>query len=161
MLRDPHTDPATTHDLARRLGAPAQPDVVDALTVWADHPDRESEHWQSVASALTFTGHPSAPARLQAALDLDPLSQATTPETLTRWRMAAQILLYCPALPKLWPLVQKRLNNEVLARSYIDQLGQRPVRHYTQPHQLAGLTEEALAELYLALARHAPAETLD
>ncbi|WP_028961289.1 hypothetical protein [Streptomyces sp. UNC401CLCol] len=161
VLRDTHTNAATTHDLARRFGAPTQPDVVDALTDWADHPDRALEHWQGVTSALAFTGHPSAPARLQAALDVDPSSPATTPETLTRWLTAAQILLHCPALPKLWPLVHKRLNNEALAQAYIGQLGQRPVHHYTQPHQLASLTEEALAELYLSLARHVPAETLD
>lgn len=161
VLRDPHTDAATTHDLARRLGAHTQQDAVDALAVWADHPDRDPEHWQGVTSALAFTGHPSAYARLQATLDLDPSNSAMTPETLTRWLMAAQILVYCPALPKLWPLVHKHLHNEILARSYIDQLGQRPVHHYTQPHQLADLTEEALAELYLALARHAPAEALD
>ncbi|MCW8121869.1 hypothetical protein [Streptomyces anthocyanicus] len=161
VLRDPHTDADTTHDLARRLSVHTQTDAVDALTVWADHPDRVPEHWQGVTSALAFTGHPSAPARLQAALDLDPSHPATTPEALTRWLMAAQILLHCPALPKLWPLVHKRLNNEVLARAYIDQLGQRIVHHYTQPHQLAGLAEEALAELYLVLARHVTAETLD
>ncbi|MGW0875278.1 NACHT domain-containing protein [Streptomyces sp. NPDC002740] len=161
VLRDTHTDAATTHDLARRLGALTQPDVVDALTVWADHPDRDLEHWQGVTSALAFIGHPSAPACLQAALDLDPSGPATTPETLTRWLMAAQILLHCPALPELWPLVHRRLNNEVLARAYIDQLGQRPVHHYTQPYQLTGLAEEALAELYLVLARHVTAETLD
>ncbi|MEV0581143.1 HEAT repeat domain-containing protein [Streptomyces sp. NPDC050392] len=161
VLRDTHTDAATTHDLARRLGAPTQPDVVDALTVWADHPDRDLPHWQSVTSALAFTGHPSAPARLQAALDLDPSSPATTSETLTRWLVAAQILLHSPALPKLWPLVHKRLHNEVLARAYIGQLGQRPVHHYTKPHQLTGLTEEALAELYLSLAQYVSAETLD
>ncbi|XMN11267.1 hypothetical protein ACK8N7_37260 [Streptomyces griseobrunneus] len=161
VLSDPHTDAATTHDMARHLVAHTQQDAVDALTVWAAHPDRDPEHWQGVTSALAFAGHPSAHAHLQAALDLNPSNPAMTPETLTRWLMAAQILLYCPALPKLWPLVQKRLNVEVLARSYIGQLGQRLVHHYTQPHQLAGLTEEALAELYLALARHAPAEALD
>ncbi|MDH6703005.1 hypothetical protein ABZ682_40945 [Streptomyces griseoviridis] len=161
VLRDTHTDAATTHDLARRLSPHAQDDAVDALTVWADHPDRGIEHWQSVTSALAFTDHASAPGRLQAALDLDPTSPDTTPELLIRWLTAAQVLLYSAALPNLWPLVHKRLNNETLARAYIDQLGQRPVRHYTQPHQLAGLTEEALAELYLALAPHVAAEALD
>ena len=68
------------------------------------------------------------------------ISQSATPittsEPVTRWLTAAQILLYSAALPNLWPLVHKRLNNEVVARAYIDQLGQRPGRHYTQPHQL-------------------------
>ncbi|WP_143670056.1 NACHT domain-containing NTPase [Streptomyces sp. Ag109_G2-15] len=159
VLRCTHTDTATTHDLARGLGAHAQPDVLDALTGWADHPDHGLKHWQSVTSALAFTGHPSGHARLQAALDPDPSGSA--PETQTRWLMAAQILLYCPALPSLWPLVHNRLTDDLIARAYIDQLGQRPVHHSTQPHQLASLTEEVLAELYLSLARHVAAEALD
>ncbi|MFF3326419.1 hypothetical protein [Streptomyces sp. NPDC002889] len=161
VLRDPHTDPATTHDLARSLGAHAQPDVLDALTVWADHPDRNLEHWQSITSALAFTGHPSAPARLQSVLESNPSGPAATPGTLNRWLMAAQILLHCPALPSLWPLVHQRLTDDALAQAYIDRLGQRPALHHTQPHQLASLNEEALAELYLSLARHVAAETLD
>ncbi|MEU9398073.1 hypothetical protein AB0D86_49940 [Streptomyces sp. NPDC048324] len=162
VLRCTHTDTTTTHDLARGLGTiHAQPDILDALTGWADHPDRDLKHWQSITSALAFTGHPSAHARLQAALDPDPSGSGTAPETLTRWLMAAQILLYCPALPSLWPLVRNRLTNDLVARAYVDQLGQRPDQYSTLPHQLGSLTEEALAELYLSLARCVAAEALD
>ncbi|MFJ2008332.1 hypothetical protein [Streptomyces chartreusis] len=161
VLRDPHSDPATTYDLARTLGAHAQPGVLDALTAWADHSDRDLEHWQSVTSALAFAGHPSAPARLQSVLENDPSEPAATPDILHRWLVAAQILLYCPALPSLWPLVHQRLTDDALALAYIDRLGRRLAFHNTQPHQLAALDEEALAELYLSLARHVTAETLD
>ncbi|WP_328842948.1 hypothetical protein [Streptomyces sp. NBC_00258] len=161
VLRDPHTDPVTTHDLARSLGAHAQPDVLDALSDWADHPDRNLEHWQSITGALAFAGHPSAPSRLQSVLESNPSGPAATPDILNRWLMAAQILLHCPALPSLWPLVQQRLTDDALAQAYIDRLSQRPALHYTQSHQLASLNEEALAELYLSLGRHVTAETLD
>ncbi|MFE6699187.1 hypothetical protein [Streptomyces sp. NPDC057718] len=161
VLRDSHTDPATTHDLARSLGAYAQPEALDALNAWADHAERNPEHWQSVTSALAVNGDPCALARLQSVLESDPSGPTATPDTLNRWLMAAQILLHCPALPSLWPLVHQRLTDDGLAQAYIDRLGRPSAPHRDQPHQLANLNEEALAELYLSLARHATTETLD
>ncbi|MFF8574012.1 NACHT domain-containing protein [Streptomyces sp. CA-100214] len=161
ILGAPHTDPATTHDLARALGTQAQPDASEILLTWAESADRSLEHWQSITSALAFTGHPCASSSLRSVLENDPSGRAATPDFLNRWLMAAQMLLYSPHLPDLWPLVHEHLADDRVARAYIDQLGQRPVLHYAQPHQMAGLSEEVLAELYLSLARHVTSETLD
>ncbi|MEU6245806.1 hypothetical protein, partial [Streptomyces sp. NPDC047024] len=62
--------------------------------------------------------------------------------------MAAQMLLHSLFLPDLWPLLHKRLNNDRLAQAFIVGFGQEPV-YCTLSHQLSGLTEEALAGLYL------------
>ncbi|MGW1950866.1 hypothetical protein ACWCRC_42255, partial [Streptomyces sp. NPDC001940] len=152
VLNAPDVDAITTHDLADSLSVHAPPDAINALVVWADHPDRGLDHWQSVTSALAFTEQPTAHARLQAALDCNPSSTDIPPDSLSRWLVAAQMLLHSPLLPDLWPLLYKQLNNDRLAQAFIAHLGQKPV-YYTQPHQLSRLTEEALAELYLCLAR--------
>ncbi|MGW4198858.1 NACHT domain-containing protein [Streptomyces sp. NPDC005004] len=160
VLHAPHVDATTTYDLADSLGVHAPPTVIDALVDWADHPDRGPELWQSITSALAFADQPRGTARLRDALDCDPSRPGTPPATLTRWLMAVQILLHSPALPHLWPLVPKRLNNARLAQACIEQLGERPI-YFTQPHQLSDLDEEALAELYLCFASYTATDVLD
>ncbi|MCC9690160.1 hypothetical protein ACFY83_34750 [Streptomyces althioticus] len=161
ILRADHTDAATTHDLTRAIAVHGPPAALDVLTSWADDPGRSTGQWQSITSALALTRHPKAQTRLRSLLNSDPSNPATTPQARSRWLSAAHILLYSPALPALWPLVHRHLANDTVARDYIDCLGQRLVDHFPHQHQLALLTEEDLAELYLVLARHTAEETLD
>ncbi|NYS17283.1 hypothetical protein HFP43_00360 [Streptomyces sp. SJ1-7] len=161
VLNHDDADTTTTHDLTRLLAVHAPPNVLDELTSWVDQPDRSYDHWQSITSALAFIDHPKAHARLRSALDCDPGCPTTTPQTKSQWLSAAHVLLYSSSLPSLWQLVHKHLVNDAIAQAYIDRLSQPLFDHHTQPHQLATLTEESLAELYLALAGHTTAETLD
>ncbi|WP_046494577.1 NACHT domain-containing protein [Streptomyces odonnellii] len=161
ILQDANTDTITTHHITRALTAHALPEVLDTLIAWADHSDRDLDQWHSVISALAFDEHPGAVGRLRAALETDASALTSPSDAQARWLLAAHTLLFCPALPSLWPFVHTRLQNDVLAEAYLDRLDQRPPHHEGRPHHLAALAEEALADLYLLFADHAGPEVLD
>ncbi|WP_187280387.1 hypothetical protein [Streptomyces sp. IB2014 016-6] len=135
--------------------------MLNTLTTWADHPDRDRDQWHSVISALALDEHPGAAARLRAVLEAAPSALTTPSATRDRWLLAAHTTLFTPALPSLWPLVRHRLQNNVLAQAYLDRLHQRPAHQDHRRNYLASLPEEALADLYLLIADHVAPDVLD
>ncbi|MGW0868945.1 hypothetical protein ACWD3Z_00475 [Streptomyces sp. NPDC002740] len=158
VLKD--AEPDTTHLITRAVAAHASAETVHALIAWADHPNRTTAQWLSVISALAFHDDPEAITLLRTVLTADTSALDSTPVGRARWILAARTLLYCPALPRLWPTVRDHLSDDTIRHAYLDSLRQPPANH-GQSHHLADLSEEALADLYILLADHLGVEALD
>ncbi|GAA2158214.1 hypothetical protein GCM10009760_61040 [Kitasatospora kazusensis] len=131
-----------------------------SLLVWAGHPDRRPEQWQTVLGELASTGDIEALNQVATALDADPGVHVSSAPECVRWMLAARTALYCEGLPARWPAIRRRLDNPATLKQYLEALARMPAPPGSWPTAVGQLTERDLADLYTLLVEHVGLDTL-
>jgi hypothetical protein len=152
VLDGVHDDVAQT--IARTCGELPLNSVRRALHSWARHADRRPEQWRGVLSELAARGDGEASVQLAAALVGNPSDHASNSPEHVRWMLAAVALLHLTALPAVWPLIRRRLDDRDTLNAFLHQLTRTPAPPGSWPTAVAALPERDLADFYRLLVHH-------